>query len=252
MKLNESIKLALCSLLHHLCDYQLRHRIESLVSFAHVLTDSMQKNQRERYDDVMHSLNMSAAMTAKMTKEFRSSPLDQAATILRFKKEEDEEDSPAPGSIKNLLWNFHSDLMLHCGEAQEESDEDNAQANMINKIKKMALSLFRIFSSRNEPIEDMEIMNIPIHNLQQLIAVTAVHWAEEAVIESPILVREIFALLHRQHDCVRELCRALEKTYCISEISSKDTLELISDLGHIRSFLSVQMGKEEETMITQV
>ena len=127
MKLNESIKLALCSLLHHLCDYQLRHRIESLVSFAHVLTDAMQKNQRERYDDVMHSLNMSAAMTAKMTKEFRSSPLDQAATILRFKKEEDEEDSPAPGSIKNLLWNFHSDLMLHCGEAQEESDEENSQ-----------------------------------------------------------------------------------------------------------------------------
>ena len=28
-------------------------------------------------------------------------------------------------------------------------------------------------------------------------------------------------------------------------------MELISDLGHIRSFLAVQMGKEEETMITQ-
>ena len=65
------------------------------------------------------------------------------------------------------------------------------------------------------------------------------------------MVREIFALLHRQHDCVRELCRALEKTYCISEVSKKDTMELISDLGHIRSFLAVQMGKEEETMITQ-
>ena len=86
MKLNESIKLALCQLLHHLCDYQLRHRIEALVSFAHVLTNDLQKNQRERYDEVMHSLNMSAAMTAKMTKEFRSSPLDQAATIIRFKK----------------------------------------------------------------------------------------------------------------------------------------------------------------------
>ena len=76
------------------------------MSFAHVLTHDLQKNQRERYDEVMHSLNMSAAMTAKMTKEFRSSPLDQAATIIRFKKEEDEEESPAPQSIKSQLGYF--------------------------------------------------------------------------------------------------------------------------------------------------
>ena len=43
----------------------------------------------------------------------------------------------------------------------------------------------------------------------------------------------------------------MSKTYCISEDSKINTMELISDLGHIRSFLAVQMGKEEETMITQ-
>ena len=131
---------------------------------------------------------------------------------------------------------------------QEEVEEESG---VFNRIKRMAKSLYNVFNSKKEQIEDLEMINIPIHNLQQLIAVTAVHWAEEAVIDDPVLVREIFALLHRQHDCVRELCRALEKTYCISEVSKNDTMELISDLGHIRSFLAVQMGKEEETMITQ-
>ena len=251
MRLCESIKLALCSLLHHLCDYQLRHRIESLVSFAHVLAGEMQKNQRERYDEVMHSINMSAAMTAKMTKEFRSSPYDQAATIIRFKSEDDELDSPCPTNIRHMMWNFHNDLMMHCGESIPEQDEEFEDNSMINKIKRMGKALYNCFSPKQEELDDLEMVNIPIHNLQQLIAVTAVHWAEEAVIENPILVREIFALLHRQHDCVRELCRALEKTYCISEKSKSDTMELISDLSHIRSFLAVQMGKEEETMITQ-
>ena len=150
-----------------------------------------------------------------------------------------------------MLWNFHNDLMMHCGESMPEEEVQEEEGGMVNKIRRMARSLFNMFGSKRDVSEDLEMVNIPIHNLQQLIAVTAVHWAEEAVIDSPVLVREIFALLHRQHDCVRELCRALEKTYCISEVSKGDTMELISDLGHIRSFLAVQMGKEEETMINQ-
>ena len=60
----------------------------------------------------MQSYNMSAAMTAKMTKEFRSSPYDQSATIIRWKKEEEENDSPCPANIRNMIWNFHNDLMV--------------------------------------------------------------------------------------------------------------------------------------------
>ena len=119
--------------------------------------------------------------------------------------------------------------MLNCGETAPEMHEDeDSNDNMISKIRRFAMGIYRMFN-RGEAhgMEDLEVMSIPIHNLQQLIAVTAVHWAEEAVIESPVLVREIFALLHRQHDCVRELCRAMEKTYCISEASSKDTYFII-------------------------
>lgn len=41
------------------------------------------QDQRNRYQSVMEALNMSAAMTAKMTKEFRSPPTDQMALLLR-------------------------------------------------------------------------------------------------------------------------------------------------------------------------
>ena len=34
MKMAEGAKLQMCYLLHHLCDVQLRHRVESLVAFS--------------------------------------------------------------------------------------------------------------------------------------------------------------------------------------------------------------------------
>lgn len=34
MKMAEGAKLQMCYLLHHLCDLQLRHRVESIVAFS--------------------------------------------------------------------------------------------------------------------------------------------------------------------------------------------------------------------------
>lgn len=34
MKMAEGAKLQMCYLLHHLCDIQLRHRVESIISFS--------------------------------------------------------------------------------------------------------------------------------------------------------------------------------------------------------------------------
>ena len=34
MKMAEGAKLQMCYLLHHLCDVQLRHRVESIVAFS--------------------------------------------------------------------------------------------------------------------------------------------------------------------------------------------------------------------------
>lgn len=69
----------MCHVLQYLCDCQVRHRIEALVAFSDDFVAGLQENQRFRYNEVMLALNMSAALTAKKTKEFRSPPQEQVA-----------------------------------------------------------------------------------------------------------------------------------------------------------------------------
>lgn len=47
------------------------------MNFSAELVGHLQSNQRSRYMDVMEALNMSAALTARKTKEFRSPPQEQ-------------------------------------------------------------------------------------------------------------------------------------------------------------------------------
>lgn len=72
----------MCHVLQYLCDCQVRHRIEAVVAFSDDFVASLQDNQRFRYNEVMLALNMSAALTAKKTKEFRSPPQEQVGTPL--------------------------------------------------------------------------------------------------------------------------------------------------------------------------
>lgn len=67
----------MCRLLQYLCDCQVRHRIEAVVAFSDDFVACLQDNQKFRYNEVMQALNMSAALTAKKTKEFRSPPQEQ-------------------------------------------------------------------------------------------------------------------------------------------------------------------------------
>lgn len=67
----------MCELLHYFCDCELRHRIEAIVSFSDTFVSKLQYNQKFRYNELMLALNMSAAVTAKKTKEFRSPPQEQ-------------------------------------------------------------------------------------------------------------------------------------------------------------------------------
>ena len=69
--------LQMCRLLQYLCDCQVRHRIEAVVAFSDDFVACLQANQKFRYNEVMQALNMSAALTAKKTKEFRSPPQEQ-------------------------------------------------------------------------------------------------------------------------------------------------------------------------------
>lgn len=47
-----------------------------MVAFSDSFVGQLQDNQRLRYNEVMQALNMSAALTARKTKEFRS-PLQE-------------------------------------------------------------------------------------------------------------------------------------------------------------------------------
>ena len=67
----------MCELLHYFCDCELKHRVEAIVSFSDRFVSKLQYNQKFRYNELMLALNMSAAVTARKTKEFRSPPQEQ-------------------------------------------------------------------------------------------------------------------------------------------------------------------------------
>ncbi|RXN36666.1 ryanodine receptor 3-like isoform X3 [Labeo rohita] len=101
----------MCELLHYFCDCELRHRIEAIVSFSDSFVSKLQFNQKFRYNELMLALNMSAAVTAKKTKEFRSPPQEQINMLLNFNM---GEDCPCPADIQEELYDFHGELRLHC------------------------------------------------------------------------------------------------------------------------------------------
>lgn len=76
----------MCHLLNYFCDCELQHRVEAIVSFADRYVSKLQYNQKYRYNELMQALNMSAALTAKKTKEFRSPPQEQVILIKKKKR----------------------------------------------------------------------------------------------------------------------------------------------------------------------
>ncbi|CAM4642062.1 unnamed protein product [Leuciscus chuanchicus] len=242
-KLPESVKRQMCELLHYFCDCELRHRIEAIVSFSDSFVSKLQFNQKFRYNELMLALNMSAAVTAKKTKEFRSPPQEQINMLLNFNM---GEDCPCPEDIQEELYDFHGELRLHCGIPVEEDEE-----HQDTSIKGRLLAL--IYKIKGQPqkseAEPTEKEQTAPSNLKELISQTMVSWAQETHIQDPELVRVMFSLLRRQYDSIGELLRAMRKTYTISAASVHDTINLLASLGQIRSLLSVRMGKEEEQLM---
>ncbi|XP_070836091.1 ryanodine receptor 3-like isoform X6 [Chaetodon trifascialis] len=241
-RLPEPVKRQMCELLHYFCDCELKHRIEAIVSFSDSFVSKLQFNQKFRYNELMLALNMSAAVTAKKTKEFRSPPQEQINMLLTFSM---GEDCPCPTDIQEELYDFHNQLQLHCGIPMEEDEDDQDTSikgrllMLVNKIKGQA-------HKAEEPTQKEQAAP---SNLKELISQTMVSWAQECHIQDPELVRKMFSLLRRQYDSIGELLRAMRKTYTISAASVQDTINLLASLGQIRSLLSVRMGKEEEKLM---
>uniref|UniRef100_A0A8C9YJ76 Ryanodine receptor 3 n=1 Tax=Sander lucioperca TaxID=283035 RepID=A0A8C9YJ76_SANLU len=206
----------MCELLHYFCDCELKHRIEAIVSFSDSFVSKLQYNQKFRYNELMLALNMSAAVTAKKTKEFRSPPQEQHVCLCCAGIPMEEDEYEQYTSIKGRL------LML------------------VNKIKGQS-------HKAEEPTEKEQAA--PCEEVTELISQTMVSWAQECHVLDSELVRKMFSLLRRQYDSIGELLRAMRKTYTISAASIQDTINLLAALGQIRSLLSVRMGKEEEKLM---
>ncbi|XP_064343896.1 ryanodine receptor 2 isoform X12 [Camelus dromedarius] len=247
MKLPEPVKLQMCLLLQYLCDCQVRHRIEAIVAFSDDFVAKLQDNQRFRYNEVMQALNMSAALTARKTKEFRSPPQEQINMLLNFK--DDKSECPCPEEIRDQLLDFHEDLMTHCGIELDEDGSLDGNSDLTIRGRLLSLVEKVTYLKKKQAEKPVESAAKKSSTLQQLISETMVRWAQESVIEDPELVRAMFVLLHRQYDGIGGLVRALPKTYTINSVSVEDTINLLASLGQIRSLLSVRMGKEEEKLM---
>uniref|UniRef100_A0A8C2FBL3 Ryanodine receptor 3 n=1 Tax=Cyprinus carpio TaxID=7962 RepID=A0A8C2FBL3_CYPCA len=214
----------MCELLHYFCDCELKQRIEAIVAFSDDFVSKLQYNQKFRYNELMQALNMSAAVTAKKTREFRSPPQEQVSLLHRS---------------QNIKF---SSLCIYTGIPMEEEEEEQDTS-----LKGRLMSLVYKIKGRPQKTEEKptEQEQAAPTNLKELISQTMVTWAQECKIQDPALVRSMFSLLRRQYDGIGELLRALRKSYTISAKSVGDAINLLASLGQIRSLLSVRMGEEE-------
>ncbi|CAB1450415.1 unnamed protein product [Pleuronectes platessa] len=251
MKLPESVKLQMCTLLQYFCDCELRHRVEAIVAYSDQFVQDIQSNQRVRYNLLMRAFTMSAAETARRTREFRSPPQDQVLLLTNFKHGPELEVCPVPEEVRDTLGELHNDLLLHCGiQIEEEAEEEEVDASLSGRLLSLVDKIRSLRKRKEEEQPEVDEESKP-GTLQELISHTMIHWAQESFIQNPELVRLMFSLLHRQYDGLGELIRALPKAYAINAISVQDTMDLLECLGQIRSLLIVQMGPEEERLMIQ-
>lgn len=78
----------MCNLLQYFCDRELQHRVEAIVAFSERHVERLQRDQRRRYGQLMRALTMSAAETARRTREFRSPPQEQVTPPARGRARE--------------------------------------------------------------------------------------------------------------------------------------------------------------------
>lgn len=124
--------------------------MEAITAFSDQFVTQIQTNQRQRYNELMMAFTMSAAETARKTREFRSPPQDQVHLtwnklsmytvfsnvthhiygtikivllfsvlkvnmLMSFKNCIDDDESPVPDEVRESLLSFHNGLLVHCG-----------------------------------------------------------------------------------------------------------------------------------------
>ncbi|CAF3538671.1 unnamed protein product [Rotaria sordida] len=263
MKLDEPVKLQLCHVLQHLCDYQLQYRVEAIIAFSEEFVGRLQSDQKRRYS-VLKESSLPPALMAKKTREFRCPPKDQMQALMDFKRDSDEttfghEDMQE--EIKDMLKNFHSTVLVL--QQVLETNNDLYKTSNVSKINELdrneQISLFSrlletvIRHAIKKKTEVRLIDNIdrqlvlkPGKTLCEVIKATVIKWGRQTHINDPNLIREMFKLIYNQYDGIGEISRSLERTYIINEKSVPDITSLLRKLSIVRALLTVQMDADEE------
>ncbi|WAR19518.1 RYR-like protein [Mya arenaria] len=239
MKLAEPVKFEVCRLLQHLCDLQLRHRIESIIAFSRDFVGVCQNDQLRRYNEIKQA-NLPSSIAARRTREFRCPPNEQMRNLLAFKMDREEliQNCPCHTDIRELLWNFHNNLLKHCSMPTAINEEvgpgEGAGVETVPDSPSVTDRLMALVwkAKEEETAEGNGKKNGKIDSLQKLIQKTMVMWAEDTFISSADLLLE-----------------GLEKGYVISSSSETDINNLLKALGNIRSLLLVQAGPDEEELM---
>ncbi|KAI6237110.1 hypothetical protein M3Y95_00230500 [Aphelenchoides besseyi] len=265
IELAEGVKLQLVNILDHICDIQLRHRIESLVSFSEGFVGDLQQDQCKRYMDIKQT-DMPPAEAAKKTKEFRCPPKEQMYRLLKCKNSEtgpvllDEEveydQCPMSESLQEQLREFCSILVngIGCKSVDEEQErtaadeligiDEDVEASWVDKLAHMVVSV-----PPAPKIVDTDGARHGTENFKRMIIETLKKWASESEIESQELIRKMFKLLLRQYTGVKELMDAMAQTYVLHERNVTDVEQFIVYLMQIRELLNVQFEKQDEAIL---
>ncbi|CAF3701689.1 unnamed protein product, partial [Rotaria sp. Silwood1] len=215
MILDEPVKLQLCHILQHLCDYQLQYRIESIIAFSEEFVGKLQADQKRRYQ-VLKESSLPPALMAKKTREFRCPPKDQMQALLNFKNDlndmivfnEDIEEE-----IKEMLKNFHSNLLIL--QQVVETNPVLYQPLKINEIdKNEQISLFSrlleilIRHAIKQKTEENIIIEKQLtyksgKTLCEVIKETVIKWGRITHFNDPNLIREMFKLIYNQYDGIQ-------------------------------------------------
>lgn len=258
MEIAEGVKLQLCYVLHHLLDLQKRHRVESLIAFAHDYVGEVQQDQLRRYIEIKQS-DLPSSVAAKKTREFRCPPREQMNAILGFKNLNDEEleETPCGEDLRKKLLDYHDRLMTKAKIPAGPEEEGDAEESPSPESKGVVSKFVMILGGQKEEVTEEvvaaepEVLD-PADKFKKVLVDTIVRWASESFIETPVLIREMFSLLVRQYNSIGEMMAALEKTYVISSNTKKDVETLWLCLSKVRALLPVQMSQEEEALMREL
>ena len=220
MNVAEGVKLQLCHILHHLLDLQLRHRIESIISFSDQFTGDIQADQLRRYIEIKQS-DLPSSIAAKKTREFRCRPIEQMRTVLNFKNLDEEagDECPCGEEIRSALCELHDELIYRLKnfiageEAAGGEQQEDAKAQKTSVAQKL-LSIVNFVKSTTqdeqpeaEPEPEKVVLNEEL--FIKKVAKTVVGWAQWSEIENKEVIRQMFNLLLRIYNAVGEVSRNL-------------------------------------------